>query len=166
MFCYFVGSSFFYSSPTFLFHPFNPLTLDKREKRTKGKGEIPELSQGLERGNVIIRLLPADWGIRFFVASLIFASWYLVSWFFFVHGYLTNHDQQQQPTTHHVSWGPSTYIPPENFQEFPVPHNHRNYLQLAKSCPWWSTKQIIVSCCGQSEAAQHPTPGIKMKTFL
>ncbi|KRY62305.1 hypothetical protein T4D_7248 [Trichinella pseudospiralis] len=26
-------------------------------------------------------------------------------------------------------------------------------------------RQIIVSCCGQSEAAPYPTPGIKMKTY-
>ena len=39
-----------------------------------------------------------------------------------------------------------------------------NYLQLAESYPCQSMRQIIVTCCGQSEAATYPTPGIKMKT--
>ena len=44
--CYFVGSSFFHPSQP-LFYPFNPLTLDWIER----KG-----------GDVIVRLLPDDWG--------------------------------------------------------------------------------------------------------
>jgi hypothetical protein len=38
-------------------------------------------------------------------------------------------------------------------------------LSLAKSHSCWSTRQIIVNCCRQSEAAPYPTPGIKMKTY-
>jgi hypothetical protein len=48
IFGYFAGS-FFYLSPPLFFHPFNPLTLGRREKRIEGKG-----------GNHIIRLFPAD----------------------------------------------------------------------------------------------------------
>lgn len=44
--CYFVGS-FFYPSPSFI-HPFNLLTVDRREQRTE------------ERKKKKIRLLPAD----------------------------------------------------------------------------------------------------------
>jgi hypothetical protein len=40
-----------------------------------------------------------------------------------------------------------------------------NYLQLAESHSCQSMRQIIVSCCGQSEAATHPTLGIKTKTY-
>jgi hypothetical protein len=38
-------------------------------------------------------------------------------------------------------------------------------MQLEKSCPYQSTRQIIVTCCGQSKAAPYPTSGIKTKTF-
>jgi hypothetical protein len=43
------------------FSPFNPLPLDKREKRTEGKGKL-SLSKvrGPKGGDVVIRLLPAD----------------------------------------------------------------------------------------------------------
>jgi hypothetical protein len=40
-----------------------------------------------------------------------------------------------------------------------------NYLQLAESCTCQSMRQIIVSCCGGSEAAPYPTPGIKTETY-
>jgi hypothetical protein len=40
-----------------------------------------------------------------------------------------------------------------------------NYLQLAKSCSHQTMRQIIVSCCGQSEVAPYPIPGIKAKTY-
>lgn len=50
-FCYFVGYSFFHPSPPFLLHPFNPLTLVRREKSIERK-----------RGDIIIRLLPAEKG--------------------------------------------------------------------------------------------------------
>ena len=41
--------------------------------------------------------------------------------------------------------------------------SHLSSLQLAESCPCQSRRQIIVSCCGQSEAAPCPTSGIKTK---
>jgi hypothetical protein len=39
-----------------------------------------------------------------------------------------------------------------------------NYLQLTKLTPLLEQETIIVSSCGQSEAAPHPTSGIKTKT--
>lgn len=45
-------------------------------------------------------------------------------------------------------------------------HTLRNYLQLAqKSRLRQSTRQIIVSCCGQGKATSYPTPGTKPKTY-
>jgi hypothetical protein len=43
------------------FHPFSPLTLDKREKRIerKGKRSLNKV-RDQKRGDVIVRLLPAD----------------------------------------------------------------------------------------------------------
>jgi hypothetical protein len=40
-----------------------------------------------------------------------------------------------------------------------------NYLQLSETRPCQSTRQIIVSCCGQSETVPYPIPGIKTKTY-
>lgn len=58
----------------------------------------------------------------------------------------------------------SIYTPSEEPPELQTSHNHRNYLQLTKSCLSWSTRQITVSCRGQCEAAPYPTPGTKVKT--
>ena len=44
--------------------------------------------------------------------------------------------------------------------------NCRNYLQLAKSWTPFQSTRPNHSRCGQSEAAPHPTPGIKMKTYI
>jgi hypothetical protein len=60
--------------------------------------------------------------------------------------------------------GPSIYIHSEKSPEFQISHNCRNYLQLEKSCPCQSMRQIIVNCWGQSKAAPYPTPGIKTNT--
>lgn len=38
---YAVGSSFFHPSPPLFFHPLNPLTLEKREKRNAITGLLP-----------------------------------------------------------------------------------------------------------------------------
>jgi hypothetical protein len=38
-----------------------------------------------------------------------------------------------------------------------------NYLQPAESHPCQSTRQIIVSCCGQSEVVPYPTPRTETK---
>jgi hypothetical protein len=58
---YFVGSSFFHPSPPFFFHPFNILSLDKREKRIerKGKRSLNKVS-GQERSDVSLILLPTN----------------------------------------------------------------------------------------------------------
>jgi hypothetical protein len=59
---YYMGSSFFHCSSTFL-PPFHPLTLDRREKRRERKGErFLNKARGQKRDNIIIRLLPADKG--------------------------------------------------------------------------------------------------------
>lgn len=71
----------------------------------------------------------------------------------------TNH----QPTIHPNSWHPSIYIPSEESPGFQMSDTCRNQLQLEKSRPCQSTRQIIVSCCGQAEAAPCPTPHIKTK---
>jgi hypothetical protein len=47
----------------------------------------------------------------------------------------------------------------------PKSHNWRNYLQLAESSPCQSMRQIIVSCCEQSEAVPYLTPEIKIKAY-
>jgi hypothetical protein len=43
-----------------LFHPFSPLTLDRREKRTerKGKRSLNKVRGWEEGGYIVIRLLP------------------------------------------------------------------------------------------------------------
>ena len=103
------------------------------------------------------------------------AGYLITSCFFFcAREYLTNYNQQQattnniQPATHQqppASQTTSIYIPSEKSPEFQTSHNHRNYLQLAESCPCQSTRQITASCCGQSEAAPYLTPRIKIKTY-
>ena len=103
-------------------------------------------------------------GIEFLGASLIFtiriSNFFLL---FLLCAQLLNKLQQtNNPTT---SQGPSIYIPSKKSPEFQMSHNHRNYLQLAKPHLCQSMRQIIVSCCGQSEAAPYPTPGIKTKTY-
>jgi hypothetical protein len=103
--------------------------------------------------------------IRYFKilgSSLIFAV--RISNFFLLYARLHNKPQttttsNHQPTNSNItSPGPSFYISSEEFPEFQTSHNHRNYLQLAKSHACYSTRQIIVSCCGQSEAAPYPIP--------
>lgn len=72
----FVGSSFFYSSPFLFFHPFNALSLDKREIKDREKEERdPWMKSGIRNGTrlsldyvLLIR------GIKYLGASLIFAS--------------------------------------------------------------------------------------------
>jgi hypothetical protein len=46
--CYFVNSSFC-PSPSLFFHPFSPLTLDKREKRIEKKGKRSLNKSGIVR---------------------------------------------------------------------------------------------------------------------
>jgi len=100
----FVGSSFFYSSPFLFFHPFNALSLDKREIKDREKEERdPWMKSGIRNGTrlsldyvLLIR------GIKYLGASLIFASRISISscsWYFFAYNYLTNHDQQKPSTT-------------------------------------------------------------------
>jgi hypothetical protein len=92
-------------------------------------------------------------------------SGYLTSSFFFANNDFKTIANSKQPVTHFASWGLSIHIPCEKFPEFQMSLNCRNYLHLAKSCPYQSMRQIIVSCCGQSEAVPYPTPGIKAKTY-
>lgn len=47
----------------------------------------------------------------------------------------------------------------------PQNSKYQNYVQLAKSCLHQSMRQIIVFCCGQSEATPQPIPGFKTKTY-
>jgi hypothetical protein len=60
-------------SPSLLFHPFDPLTLHRREKRIEG-----------EMVDVTVRLLPADWGVKFLEATLNFAI-RISNFFWFLH---------------------------------------------------------------------------------
>jgi hypothetical protein len=56
-----VGSSFFYASLPPFFQPFNPLTLEKREKMIEGKGKKSLNKVRGQRGVMLsIRLLPVD----------------------------------------------------------------------------------------------------------
>jgi hypothetical protein len=58
----FVGSAFFHPSPPlFFFHPFNLLTLDKREERIarKGRRSLNKVRGG-KVADVIIRILVDD----------------------------------------------------------------------------------------------------------
>lgn len=73
---------------------------------------------------------------------------------------LNKQQTTSNPQTTPISWGPSIYIPWNS-----KPLNCQNYLQLEKSHPCQSTKQIIVSCQRQSEAAPYPTAGFKMKIY-
>jgi hypothetical protein len=78
-----------------------------------------------------------------------------------------SHQQQkkEQKLWPHLSWDFCIYIPFQESPEFQTSYPCRNYLQLAKSHPCKSTRQIIVSCCGQSEAGPYLTLGIKTKTY-
>lgn len=85
-----------------------------------------------------------------------------LSWFF-AQDYLTNHNQQ--PAIHpHVTLRVLKFTYPMKSSQMSL--ICKNYLQLEKSHPSQSTRQITVSCCGQSDAVPHPTPGIKANTFL
>jgi hypothetical protein len=68
----------------------------------------------------------------------------------------TSLNGQQTPTMPLGALAFMIYVSSEKFPEFQTSHNHRNYLQLAQPHFCESTRQIIVSCCGQSEAAPHP----------
>jgi hypothetical protein len=81
VFYYFVGSSFFHPSPPFS-HPFNPLTLDREKRGQKGKGAMSFLNYLL-----LIKGALSSLGQ---VWTLL--SEYLISYFFFVHDYLTTNN--------------------------------------------------------------------------
>jgi hypothetical protein len=61
-FGYFVASSTF--TPPFYFFSFNPLTLDRRERRRQGEEisqeKFPNKVRGRKRNDNIVRLLPGD----------------------------------------------------------------------------------------------------------
>jgi hypothetical protein len=54
------GSSFFYSSLPFFFHPFNLLILHEKEKRIERKGKRSLDKDRSQEGGRVIRLFPAD----------------------------------------------------------------------------------------------------------
>jgi hypothetical protein len=56
-----VGFTLFHPSPSLFFHPFNPQTLDKRDKRPErnGKRSLNKV-RGWKVDDVITRLLPVD----------------------------------------------------------------------------------------------------------
>lgn len=66
----------------------------------------------------------------------------------------------------HPSLGLLHYILSQEPSEFQMSHICRNYLQVAKSYPCQSTRQVIVCCCGQYEATPYSTPRIKTKTYF
>jgi hypothetical protein len=85
-----------------------------------------------------------------------------ISHFFFVHNYLiATTSNQQQPAL--PLWALAFTYPWKSPQSFKWHTFFRNSLQVAKLHPCQSTRQITVSCCGQSEASLYPTPGVKQK---
>lgn len=63
-FCHFVDYSFFHPSPLFSPHPFNPLTLDKREKRVEGEGKRSlNKVRGQKESNILLTTdFQVPWG--------------------------------------------------------------------------------------------------------
>lgn len=137
-------SEFFFLS--FSFYPFKPLVLDRREKRIERRGKRCLYKvRDQKRGNVIVRLLPADYGhwtpwgkfdvhdqdIRFlpFVVSSLLTK---------IQSTTTNSNQEQpknnqptniQGTTHPASWWEAllhlyTLL---RSPELQLSHNHRIY---------------------------------------
>ena len=136
VFCYFVGSSFFHISLPFFFCPFNPLTLDEKEKRIERKEKIfLNKVRGQKWDDITVRLLPANqvcqvpWGkLDLHHQAFLIHS---CCCFFFAHDYLTNSDQQQPTTTnqHQITTTRSLKKP----QNSKCHQSLRNSLQLAKS---------------------------------
>jgi hypothetical protein len=61
--------------------------------------------------------------------------WNFYSCYFFEDNYLTIYNQQQPPINKQTpnSCGPSVYQPSEEFPEFQISHNHRNYLHIGST---------------------------------
>lgn len=114
---YSVGSLSFHSSPPLSFHSFNPITLDKREKRREGKGVMLSLDY-----------FPLMRSTGFHGTSLLFAIRItnFFSFLFLLCAQPLNKPRpaathSHQPTNHSFSRSPRIYIPSDEFPEF-KPH--------------------------------------------
>lgn len=112
----------------FFLLPFQPLTLDRREKRVgKWKGVTLSLGYFLMIRSILFLWASFTFTIRMSNFSLFLLCTQLLNKLW---PPTTN---QQHPKIHHPFWGPSIYIPPEKVPELQMSHNGRNYLQLAKA---------------------------------
>lgn len=135
-------------------YPFQLPTPGRRERRREGKG-----------GGDLIRLLPVE-GIEFLGASLIFL----------IRVSPTSNQQpeasSQQPAAGSrqlaagsIRGAAASTAPLRALTFIRASYICRNYLQLAKSHPYQSMRQIIVNCCGQFKVASYPIPGLKAKAY-
>ena len=102
-------------------------------------------------------------GTEFLETSFIFTI--RISNFFLLFLLCTQLNKPLSTATNPFSQSLSIYIPSEKSPKSQISHNCRNFLMLAKSHVCLTMRQIIVNCCGQSEAALYPTPVIKTKTY-